>query len=790
MISLKKATIPFCFAWLHVVMLAQSPFAGGTGSVANPYLISTAIQLDSVRNYPYASFILINDIDLTEYPNANEGWIPIGNTKNLFKGNFNGAGYTIYNLYINQPSTDSVGLFGSVYFAGIDSVNLVNVNITAQNTVGTLIGSSSQQCNITNSFSEGIVSGSGGIGGLIGRNYYYSNISNCHSHVKVSGTSSLVGGLVGINYGFSTITDSYAKCDVKGNYGVGGLVGDNEYSCSVDNCYSAGKVTGTSNAIGGLIGFNGSDHEVSNSYSTCDVTGVNSTGGLVGDNYSSAIIVTCYSTGNVSGNFHVGGLVGQNYSSSSITNSYSTGNVSGINNVGGLLGRNYQSAVTYCYSIGKVTGSSEVGGLVGSNLVPSIASGYYNKETSGQSDLGKGERKSTAEMRDMNTFAGWDFASVWNLRTDSTYPGLRILDDAPFAFRDNLHTIGTTSLLPLLINDFDIETIQNNLVLAIDTLCGIGSTDIFNWFRFPPNTPDNYIDSLNYRVGEVLSPGDTLWGGNAVTILINEQVAPTAIADILVTNEDTELIVPTSLVLENDFDLNNDTIFISNIIAGYPHFGSVSLDNDTLTYTPIANWNGTDTLHYEVSDGSLTDTALIIITVNAVNDAPLITSVAPITATVDQEYTYTVIATDIDDTELEYRIANAPAGMQITANVITWTPGEGVSTSGEVTLTVSDGDHFVTQSFSISVSPATGIESHQNLESFTISPNPAWSIITISSVSSIRSIKVMDVNGKTVLYRNVDSTELYLDINELEQGIFIVIVQTTTGISEQKLIRE
>ncbi|MCQ4349177.1 cadherin-like domain-containing protein [Pseudomonas stutzeri] len=41
------------------------------------------------------------------------------------------------------------------------------------------------------------------------------------------------------------------------------------------------------------------------------------------------------------------------------------------------------------------------------------------------------------------------------------------------------------------------------------------------------------------------------------------------------------------------------------------------------TYTPPADFHGIDTVDYTVTDGSLTDTATLTLTVTPVNDAPL-----------------------------------------------------------------------------------------------------------------------------------------------------------------------
>jgi hypothetical protein len=96
------------------------------------------------------------------------------------------------------------------------------------------------------------------------------------------------------------------------------------------------------------------------------------------------------------------------------------------------------------------------------------------------------------------------------------------------------------------------------------------------------------------------------------------------------------------------------------------------------------------------------------------NVGPLITSQAPLSATEDVLYTYQVEVTDPDDAndgvELTFCLEGAPAGMTVSATgLITWTPGEGILTTGEVTVTVADGGEDgaapTTQSFTIAATP-------------------------------------------------------------------------------------
>jgi len=197
--------------------------------------------------------------------------------------------------------------------------------------------------------------------------------------VEVTGAG-WVGGLVGYNWG--TITNSYSTGNVSGDRYVGGLVGQN-YGGTITNSYSTGSVTGDE-YVGGLVGANW-DGTITNSYSTGSVSGNDDVGGLVGENYEGTI-TNSYSTGSVEGEERVGGLVGRNYETGTIENSYSTGSVTGDDYVGGLVGRNGGDDAT-------------------------ITNSYYDYQTSGQDDTGKGEPKTTAEMKDINTFLPeWDIA--------------------------------------------------------------------------------------------------------------------------------------------------------------------------------------------------------------------------------------------------------------------------------------------------------------------------------------------------------------------------------------------
>lgn len=81
--------------------MANGLFAGGIGTVSDPYLIEDAFDLDSIRNESSAHYKLINDIDLNIAPyNTDNGWKGFP----LSGGSLDGDKFKIKNLF----STDRV----------------------------------------------------------------------------------------------------------------------------------------------------------------------------------------------------------------------------------------------------------------------------------------------------------------------------------------------------------------------------------------------------------------------------------------------------------------------------------------------------------------------------------------------------------------------------------------------------------------------------------------------------------------------------------------------------------
>ena len=197
--------------------------------------------------------------------------------------------------------------------------------------------------------------------------------------------------------------------------------------------------------------------------------------------------------------------------------------------------------------------------------------------------------------------------------------------------------------------------------------------------------------------------------------------APVALGESGNTPEDTPLAFTTAALLANDTDADGDgdTLTIAAVSPASANGGAVSLVGGNVTYTPAANFTGTDTFTYTVSDGNGgTAIATVSVVATPVNDAPASTDTAR-TLGEDTVYRFTgaqfaFADPDTGDALAAVRIDSLPArgslaldGVAVTAGQViaatdltrlTFTPGANDNGTGYAafTFSVSDGVLFVT----------------------------------------------------------------------------------------------
>ena len=400
-------------------------FAGGSGTESDPYLISTPQQLarlaylingSSSSSYRSLYYEQTTNLNMSAY-----WWDAIGYSSSYyFSGKYNGGGFTIAGLYTEAGTTSDYsyqGLFG--YVEGSSSTSPAEIH-----DVGII---------------DSNIQGYQYIGGIVGRAYSSSTITNCYNTGSVTG-SIYVGGIAG--YAFSsTITNCYNTGSVTGSSYVGGIAG-RVSSSTITNCYNTGSVSGEDD-VGGIAGYASSSTSITNCYNTGSVTGPSYVGGIAGRAYST--ITNCYNTGSVTGSSYVGGIAGR-VSSSTITNCYNTGSVSGEDDVGGIAGYASSSTITNCYWGGNCTLSVAVGSGSATNCGTCTIEEV--KSLSWYSDSSK-----------WNSSYPWDFETVWVFMSGENdgYPVLQAFYMVSITFDANggqgvmddfKVLIGTSGILP------------------------------------------------------------------------------------------------------------------------------------------------------------------------------------------------------------------------------------------------------------------------------------------------------------------------------------------------------
>lgn len=273
---------------LNIVGGPDISFEGGDGSINNPYQIATVGQLDAVRYHLDSNFVLVDDIDMSEY----ENWEPIGGYIDVepgdgLRGTFDGQGHTISNLKIDytiMPTGDShpdyyFGLFSDTTLSpGIRNVDLENIDINISGE-GDIInpgvnesavyisGFSTKASLLSNIHISGKIVSSVKSDSYIGGISYIGNeiINSSNSaEIKVFSSGNLeIGGIAsGANLG--RITTKIYNCNNYGNiYAttsgdnlyVGGVIA-NDGGTFISNCNNYGNLEGNSNdtvELGGIV---------------------------------------------------------------------------------------------------------------------------------------------------------------------------------------------------------------------------------------------------------------------------------------------------------------------------------------------------------------------------------------------------------------------------------------------------------------------------------------------------------------------------------------------------------
>lgn len=351
--------------------------------------IYTAEDLDNIRNNLSGSFILMNDIDLSEY-----NWVAIGTYEEPFTGIFDGNGKIIDNLTIQVFTEEAftyAALFGAVSGGAIKNTTVKNCDIDVEAKAGNIWGLR--------------------VAGFVGLGNKGASIENCIAtgDISVKPNGNISAG--GIGAGFS---GKISNCKSQVNINVDIPYEDNTRLTIV--------------YIGGIAGENSAEINESCNYGNLSV--------IINPNKTY-------------GGVHIGGIVGDSLDGT-INNCYNVGAISADTNqaliLGGISG--YSTTITNCHNYGEIAAPEKnrsVGGISGntlfwsqsgtgleeSEIIAELTNCYFVNETIPSTafpdeDLMTNIKHLTAEeFKTQELFVGFDFENVWTMNEEETYPVLR-----------------------------------------------------------------------------------------------------------------------------------------------------------------------------------------------------------------------------------------------------------------------------------------------------------------------------------------------------------------------------
>ena len=253
--------------------------------------------------------------------------------------------------------------------------------------------------------------------------------------------------------------------------------------------------------------------------------------------------------------------------------------------------------------------------------------------------------------------------------------------------------------IDVLANDSDADSSVLTVQIVQGPAHGAVSLNRAGRVVYTPAADYVGADAFSY------SASDGALASNVVNVAITVNAvnsAPVARDDVFVTDEDTPIVFD---VLLNDSDA--ETGPLTPVVVSAPQHGRLATrSSGAFEYAPNADYSGTDSFTYQVSDGELGSVpATVTLTVRPVNDAPAIVPVPDQQIDESQHFSVDLVATDVDvGDRLLFSLDTAPAGATITpAGHLEWTALDGPSAASFTVRVTDPAGASGTRSFNVQV---------------------------------------------------------------------------------------
>ncbi|MDL5028942.1 tandem-95 repeat protein [Vibrio sp. TMPB1044] len=250
--------------------------------------------------------------------------------------------------------------------------------------------------------------------------------------------------------------------------------------------------------------------------------------------------------------------------------------------------------------------------------------------------------------------------------------------------------------------------------------------------------------------------------------------APEATPMVADVDEDGSILVTQAMLLENASDQDGDELFASALETNDPNASIVDNGDGTYTVTPSENFNGDIAFTYEVSDGELSTANDMILTVNPVNDIPI---VAPGMYHIEEDGSILFTQEDLLSGAIDID------GDDLSVTSINYSGDEGtVTDNGDGTFSFVPEEHFSGDlQFSFTVTDGTA-EVEQDLN------------VHIEAVADAPDLVITDGDGvnvddQAILVEPGGIVELNIAAALVDQDLSETLTVTVDGVPEGSVIQ-
>jgi hypothetical protein len=306
------------------------------------------------------------------------------------------------------------------------------------------------------------------------------------------------------------------------------------------------------------------------------------------------------------------------------------------------------------------------------------------------------------------------------------------INDPPIAYDQSVSTDEDTSVA-ITLTGFDVENDPLTFIVVSPPSHGTLSGTPPD-LTYTPDADYNGFDSFTFKVNDGLLDSNIA----TVSITINPvNDAPIADDQTVTIDEDVDVVI-----VLGASDIDGDSL--TYLVLSGPSHGTLSGSGKTLTYSPAADYHGSDTFTFKANDGSEdSNTATVTININSVNDAPEANDQS-LNTDEDIDLSITLTASDVEGDSLTYLVVTAPihGTLSGTAPDLTYSPDANYYGSDSLTFEANDG--FLdsnTATISITIDPVNDAPI-----AYDQSPTTDEDIIMVITLNT------MDFDGDTLSY--------------------------------------